>query len=113
MSLIPALGTTLRVIADGLIANAEELPPTPRDQARHIIARAALHHGVKARDIVGPSRRRGPLVAARWQVVAELRAILREDGTHRYSTPVIGRIISRDHTTVVHALARMAGGGAT
>jgi len=55
----------------------------------------AFHQG--AREILSPSRRRG-VVAARTAVAM----ILREAG---YSLPQIGRVLKRDHTTIMHCLS--------
>jgi chromosomal replication initiation ATPase DnaA len=64
---------------------------------RGVVAAAASAFRLGEREIVSPSRRRGA-VAARTAVAI----ILREAG---YSLPQIGRVLKRDHTTIMHCLS--------
>lgn len=65
---------------------------------RQIIVRVAALHDIAPEDITGPSRLRRHC-EARWQVMRELAA-------RGISTPAIGRILNRDHATVIHGLRR-------
>ena len=71
---------------------------SPADVLRRAISRAAEHHGVTVAEIKGRSRL-GPVVAARQDVFLALR----EAG---WSFPRIGRAMGRDHSTVMHGVAR-------
>lgn len=73
-------------------------PPLSRYSGRDIIARVAALHDLTPDDITGPSRR-SEHCAARRQVMRELSATGR-------SASAIGRLIGRDHTTVLHGLGR-------
>ena len=77
------------------------------DYERDVVASVASAFGQGAREIMSASRRRD-VVAAR----AAIATILREAG---YSLSRIGRVLKRDHTTVMHCLgeecvARMESG---
>ena len=71
---------------------------SPADVLRLAINHAAEHHGVTAAEIKGRSRL-GHVVAARQDVFLELR----EAG---WSFPRIGMAMGRDHSTVMHGVAR-------
>ena len=71
---------------------------SPADVLRRAISRAAEHHGVTVAEIKGRSRL-GAVVAARQDVFLALR----ESG---WSFPRIGRAMGRDHSTVMHGVAR-------
>lgn len=73
-------------------------PSLRRYTGAQIIARIAALHDVDVEDITGPSRVRH-VCEARWAVMRELRAAGK-------STPRIGRLLNRDHSTVVHGLRR-------
>ena len=73
---------------------------TPRERNLADIGLIALRHGFTRDDILGPSKHR-PLMLARWECVAMFRR-------RGLSTPAIGRIMQRDHSTIVHALQRIA-----
>ena len=70
---------------------------TPWQQAVKSIERAT---GVSCAEIQGPSRK-AHIVAARWQVIALLRA-------RGWSLPKIGKELNRDHTTILYALRQIA-----
>lgn len=72
---------------------------TPREKNLADIGRIASRHGFTADDILGPSRT-AKLVRARQDCVTMFR-----DRGH--STTEIGRIINRDHSTIVHTLQRI------
>jgi chromosomal replication initiation ATPase DnaA len=75
------------------------LPPSLQAvSGRQVIERVAALHDVTPEDITGPSRLRRHC-EARWQVMREL-------ASKGLSTPTIGRILNRDHSTVVHGLRR-------
>jgi chromosomal replication initiation ATPase DnaA len=62
------------------------------------INQVAAEYGLTRADIVGPSRKR-PICLARWEAMRRMRA-------KRLSTSSIGRLLNRDHATVVHGLRR-------
>jgi len=72
---------------------------TPRQKNLNDIAEIAEEHGYTIHDILGPSRLMH-LVSVRRKCMV----MLREKG---YSTTEIGRIMNRDHTTVVHSLKKV------
>ena len=73
---------------------------TPRERNLTIIDHIASDYGYDRHDIIGKRR---------FKVLVEIRheciKFFREQG---YSTPDIGRIMKRDHSTIVHALQKMA-----
>lgn len=76
-------------------------PPSARHcSGAQVMARVAALHNVTVEDIVGPSRSR-QICEARWAAMRELRLSGK-------STPWIGRLLNRDHSTVVHGLRRGA-----
>lgn len=73
---------------------------SPRDEMRKIVRDVAADYGVSAGDIMGPSRLRDhawPRQVSMWRIRRELDE----------SFPKIGRFFNRDHTTVMHAVARV------
>jgi chromosomal replication initiator protein len=68
--------------------------------ARQIIAQVAKDHGLTADELTGPSRKK-VVVEARWTAMRTIRA------ETKLSTPQIGRLFHRDHTTVLHALGTL------
>lgn len=73
---------------------------TPREIAMRDIRVIAELHGVKAEDVVGPSRKKH-LIPARFEAMAHMRQV------HGWSLPRIGRLFGgRDHTTVLYAIRR-------
>lgn len=73
---------------------------TPREKHLQAIAEIADEHGYTVEDILGPCRHKH-LVSVRHQCFA----MFYDRG---YSTPEIGRIMNRDHSTVCHALNKRA-----
>lgn len=73
-------------------------PSLTRYTGREIIDRIAKLHDVEPVEVLGPSRL-PELCEAR-------RAIMRELRARGWSTPRIGRLLNRDHSTVVHGLRR-------
>lgn len=69
---------------------------TPREKNLKDIQHLAEGYGYTVADILGPKRRRH-LVSVRRLCIL----MLREKG---YSTTEIGRVMNRDHSTIVHAL---------
>lgn len=69
---------------------------TPREKIHAAIDVVAQEHGYTVHDIIGKSRFKH-LVAVRLLCIL----MLRERG---YSTTEIGRLMDRDHSTIVHAL---------
>ena len=69
---------------------------TPREKIHVAISYIAEPHGYTVEDIIGPSRLKH-LVSVRRLCVL----MLRDRG---YSTPEIGRLMNRCHTTIIHAL---------
>ncbi len=75
-------------------------PKTPRQERMLIVACVAERFGVTVDQIMSDTRKQ-PIAAARQ---AAMRAIWVKYGD---STPVIGRMFNRDHTTVMHALGKI------
>ena len=69
---------------------------TPRERTHAEIDAIAQEHGYTVEDILGPSRLKR-LVAVRRLCIL----MFRDRG---FSTTEIGRIMNRDHSTIVHAL---------
>lgn len=67
-----------------------------------LVEHIAYKHGYLVCEVLARSRKR-PVVAARRAVCVALRA-------RGLSLPVIGALIGRDHTTVLHALRTAQGG---
>lgn len=82
------------------------IPEQLAREPKRIIAHTAEAFGFTYAEIVGACQA-VPLVRARWAAIAAVRAA-RPD----LSTPRLGRIFGdRDHTTIRHALLRMAADG--
>jgi len=73
---------------------------TPRERNLAEIDAIAELHGYTVEDILGKSKVR-PLVEVRRKCVVRLRK-------KGYSTTEIGRIMQRDHSTILHSLQKMA-----
>lgn len=73
---------------------------TPREKNIKDIARLADGYGYTVEDMLGKSRFKRVVAVRRLCVL-----MLREKG---YSTTEIGRIMNRDHSTIVHALNKGA-----
>lgn len=71
----------------------------PHDLAELIVLHAE-RSGYTLRAIRSDSRKR-PLVQARWQIIGIVRAA-------GFSSPVIGRAMNRDHTSILDALRGVA-----
>lgn len=80
------------------VALIDTLGMTPRQANMLQIEAIAKAHCFTLDDILGP-RKFKPLVAVRRKCIV----VLREKG---HTTTEIGRIMNRDHTTVVHALQK-------
>jgi hypothetical protein len=77
----------------------DTIPPTPREQNMDDIDVIARRRKLHRDDILGPSRYK-QVVDARHECIALFRS-------RGLSTPAIGRIMQRDHTSIVHALQQM------
>lgn len=75
---------------------------TPKEKNLAAIEAIAQEHGFTAEDILGKSKFK-MLVKVRRKCVV----MLREKG---YSTTEIGRIMKRDHSTIVHSLQKSKAG---
>lgn len=73
---------------------------TPRERNLADIGLIALRHGFTRYDILGPNKHK-TLVRARQDCIAMFRK-------RGMSTTEIGRIMQRDHSTIVHALQKIA-----
>ena len=73
---------------------------TPRERNLAEIDAIAELHGYTVEDILGRSRPK-QLVEVRRKCVVRMRS-------KGYSTTEIGRIMNRDHSTIVHSLQKMA-----
>jgi chromosomal replication initiator protein len=73
---------------------------TPRERHLRIIDHIASDYGYDRHEVIGKRR---------FKVLVEIRheciKFFREQG---FSTTEIGRILNRDHSTIVHALQKMA-----
>jgi chromosomal replication initiation ATPase DnaA len=69
---------------------------TPKEKNLAEIGKIAYKYGFTVEDIIG-KRKYKMLMGARRECVAMLRA-------KGYSTTEIGRIMNRDHSTIVHSL---------
>ena len=63
-----------------------------------LVAQIARTHGLTAADLIGPSKVRSVCIV-RWRAMKALR-------DHGRSLSSIGRILNRDHTTILHGLRR-------
>lgn len=73
---------------------------TPAERTQKIIADVAREHGFRAPDLTGPGRAR-KLVYARFAAIRAVKAAT------TLSTPQIGALFNRDHTSVLHALGTL------
>jgi chromosomal replication initiation ATPase DnaA len=71
---------------------------TIQEAARERIALVAAVHGVEIPVMLGNSRQR-KVVAARWGAIRFVHEL-------GLSTPQIGKLFNRDHTSILHALGR-------
>jgi chromosomal replication initiation ATPase DnaA len=74
---------------------------TPRQTIRGIVDEEAAKAGVSAESVLGPSRRRA-VVAARHAAIRRVHETFPSK-----STPDIGRIFARHHTTILYALGAL------
>ncbi len=89
--------------AEKVLADLVEAGEPRRVSPQMILDTVAASYGFPVESIIGPSRTR-PLVTAR-QVAMYLTRELTD-----YSYPAIGRVFgNRDHTTVIHAVDKIAG----
>lgn len=79
-------------------AEAGQTPPNT------IIAMVAAWHGLTHDDIVAADRAK-ELVLARMDAIAAVRLNCRICGS-QFSTPRLGRLFKRDHSTILHALRK-------
>jgi hypothetical protein len=75
------------------------IPPTPRELNMDDIDVIARRRKLHREDILGPSRYK-KIVDARHECIALFRS-------RGLSTPAIGRIMQRDHSSIVHALQQI------
>jgi len=73
---------------------------TPRERNLADIGLVALRHGFTRQDILSTCKTK-KLVLARQDCIAMFRS-------RGLSTPQIGRIMGRDHSTIIHALQKIA-----
>jgi chromosomal replication initiation ATPase DnaA len=85
-----------------LTHEASTAQKNPDEAAAHILASCADWYGVSVKALVSPSRRRGP-TAARMVAAWVLRTTL------GLSYPEIGRLIGKDHSTVMYAVKKVEG----
>jgi len=69
---------------------------------RRIAGEVAARHRLTLDDLTGPRVAR-PLVRARWEAMAAIRA------QTRFSLPQIGQFFNRDHTTVLAGIRKHLG----
>lgn len=76
---------------------------------RAIIREVAESHGLTPEQLCGLGAERR-LYHPRQEAMWRCRQLLREDGSHRFSYPQIGRALGqRDHTTIIHGVRRYEG----
>ena len=68
-----------------------------------IIEAVAAAYDLEPSDLSG-SNRKGNYVQARHTAIKLIRDLRMDDGSPRFSTPQIGKVFKRDHSTIVHAL---------
>lgn len=73
---------------------------TPKVRALEIISEVAAKHGLTCAHIIGPQRLRTYVRARRAAIHAVLVAY------PHMSSPQLGRLFNRDHSTILHALRR-------
>lgn len=76
-------------------------PVSPRGKIKDIIAGVATRHNISYADMMGPYRF-AHFVVARHAAMAELKRAF-----PLMSTPHIGKIFKRDHSTVLYVLQKM------
>lgn len=81
------------------VAPAVKLPLSPREANLADIDTIAERHKLTREDILG-TRKMRPIIDARHECIALFRS-------RGFSTLAIGRIMQRDHSTIVHALQKM------
>lgn len=68
--------------------------------ARRMVEQVARRHEITVDEILSPDRSRR-LILPRWHAFSELRRI-------GFSYPSIGKIMGRDHSTVIHGIRKFA-----
>ena len=81
----------------------DDLDPVPALNKAQIKTYVAQRHRLRVCDLEGDSRQRD-VTWARQEAMWMMRMVKRADGSHRYSTPEIGRVLFRDHSTVLHGV---------
>lgn len=79
------------------------LPP----EVLRILRVVAHRHHLRVADLRGPSRTRN-MTRPRWEAMALLHALRRDHDRRRYSLMQVGAFLNRDHTSVLHALRKLA-----
>ncbi|WP_420433069.1 helix-turn-helix domain-containing protein [Hyphobacterium sp.] len=74
-----------------------------------ILEEVAARHGVTVRQLTGQQRQKS-IVMARRDAIRCLASEPTPAGRYR-SLPQIGRLMNRDHTTIVHHVKSLTGGG--
>jgi chromosomal replication initiator protein len=74
------------------------------DKVRELAERIAAKHGITVEALLGRGRTK-TVAEARHELMALLR------GTFAFSFPEIGRIVGRDHSTVMYALRKRESAG--
>lgn len=75
-------------------------------KAVEIVSVVAAKYGLEVADLTGESKQ-AAVVEPRQEAMALLREQMLPDGRHRFSTSQIGDALGgRDHTTVIHGIAR-------
>lgn len=68
-----------------------------------IISQYAEKYGFTVEQIKGRQRPQD-LVAVRRMIVCAIRSIKKENGKPKYTLPEIGKLMDRDHTSILHLL---------
>lgn len=95
-------GSNFAPLVNEINAAVQHIPvTTPRDFVLSIVDQVAAGHGLTRAQILGPDRKR-PLVIARHEAMRAVAAAYPS-----MSSPCIGRLFNRDHSTVLYALGRI------
>ncbi|HYA44212.1 MAG TPA: helix-turn-helix domain-containing protein, partial [Acidimicrobiales bacterium] len=92
-----------RQLGQEVLSDVITATPPRQVTPKAILEAVSESFGISIADILGPSRRR-PLVTARQVAMYLFRSLLQDNA----SFPSIGESFDRDHTTVIHAVEKIA-----
>lgn len=85
----------------------EMLVPSPVTTMADILADVAQRHELTVAELKSPEKTR-KVAYARQEAMWIMAKVERKDGVARYSLPMIGAFLNRDHTTVIHGIRAYA-----